>query len=156
QNLWIIARGPTSHGCTRIASGHMSELRQIVPSESSTLERVETYRNLPQCYDLFDVDGDGRPEVMGLQYYLAYKSNEHTPVKAYVSNKREPFYRWLYGSNIQYGEPGHVVMKEVPVCRFVGRKAEEAAVLQNQPLWEPAWTPETIQFFHTKGIPFDS
>ena len=27
QNLWIISRGPTSHGCTRLASGHMTEMR---------------------------------------------------------------------------------------------------------------------------------
>ena len=69
----------------------MSELRQMVPSESDTLTQVKNYRNLPGCYDVFDIDGDGKEEVMGVQYYLAYRSNEHTPVKTWVSNHREPF-----------------------------------------------------------------
>src|SRR5262249_52887529 len=90
QNLWIIARGPTSHGCTRLASGHMNELRQIVPSESPALERVASFRSLPQCYDVFDIRGDGTPQVMGVQYYLAYKNRDHTPIRSYVTNRREP------------------------------------------------------------------
>ena len=45
QNLWIISRGPTSHGCTRLASGHMSELRQILPSE---LRASGARRHVPQ------------------------------------------------------------------------------------------------------------
>ncbi len=153
QNLWIVGRGPTSHGCTRLPSGHMSEMRQIVPSESDTLTQVQTFRNLPGCYDVFDVDGDGKEEVMGVQYYLAYRSNEHTPVRAWVSNRRDPFYRWLYGDNIALAEPGKARIKEVPVCRFVGRKAEEATVLRDVPLYEPAFTPETIQFYRTKAAP---
>ena len=123
QNLWIISRGPTSHGCTRLASGHMSELRQLAPSASKTLEAVATHRNLPECYDVFDVDGDGTPAVMGVQYYLAFRSDGHTPVKAYVANRREPYYRWLYGDNAVLGAVGQVRIKEVPVCRFAGRKA---------------------------------
>ena len=103
QNLWIVARGPTSHGCTRLASGHMTELRQIVPSESPVLERMVNFRSLPQCYDVFDIRGDGTPQVMGVQYYLAYKNRDHTPIKSYVTNRREPFYRWLYGDNIEIG-----------------------------------------------------
>jgi hypothetical protein len=156
QNLWIISRGPTSHGCTRLASGHMSELRQIVPTDSEVLEHVATFRNLPGCYDAFDIDGDGKAEVMGVQYYLAFKSHEHTPVKSYVSNHREPFYRWLYGTNVNYGEVGHVTLKEVPVCRFVGKKAEEAEVLRDMPLYEAKFAPEPIQFYRTKPAPFDS
>src|SRR5262249_34120224 len=73
QNLWIASRAPVSHGCTRLPSGHMTELRQIVPSESSVLERVRTFRNLPGCYDLFDVRGDGNAAVGGVQSYIAYK-----------------------------------------------------------------------------------
>jgi hypothetical protein len=155
QNLWIVGRGPTSHGCTRLPSGHMSELRHLVPASSSALEQVVTFRNLPQCYDLFDIDGDGKPEVMGVQYYLAYRSNEHTPVRTWVSNRREPFYRWLYGDNVTLGDVGHVALKEVPICRFAGRKAQEADTLGPMPLYEAPFAPEQIQFYVTK-VPFDS
>src|SRR5262245_48647853 len=157
QNLWIGSRGPTSHGCTRLGSGHMSELRQILPSESSVLERVVSFRKLPQCYDVFDIQGDGGPEVMGVQYYLAFKSREHTPIKAYVANRREPFYRWLYGANIELADVGHSTLKEVPICRHVGmRKAEEAEMLTNMPLYEANYTHESIQFYRTKPVAFDS
>jgi len=156
QNLWIVGRGPTSHGCTRLPSGHMSELRQIVPSESNTLERVATFRSLPQCYDVFDIQGDGSPEVMGVQYYLAYKSHEHTPIQSYVANRRDPFYRWLYGDNISMAEVGHASLKQVPVCRYVGKKANEAQTLSNVPLYEAKYAPESIQFYRIKSVSFDS
>ena len=156
QNLWIVSRGPTSHGCTRLPSGHMSELRQIVPSESSVLERVATFRSLPQCYDVFDIQGDGSPEVMGVQYYLAYKSHEHTPIRSYVANRRDPFYRWLYGDNISLAEVGRASLKQVPVCRYVGKKADEAQTLTYVPLYEAKFAPEPIQFYRIKPVSFDS
>jgi hypothetical protein len=156
QNLWVISRGPTSHGCTRLGSGHMSELRQIVPTDSEVLERVATFRSLPQCHDVFDIRGDGALEVMGVQYYLAYKNRDHTPIKSYVTNRREPFYRWLYGDNVNFGDVGHASLKHVPVCRYVGKKAEEAETLNNVPLYEATYAPETIQFYRIKPVAFDS
>jgi len=156
QNLWIASRGPTSHGCTRLGSGHMSELRNSLPASSTVLEDVVTYRDLPQCYDVFDVDGSGRPAVMGVQYYLAYRSNEHTPVAAYVTNKREPFYRWLYGDNIALAPVGKAKLKSVPTCRFVGKKAQEAHTAADVPLYEAEWAPETIQFYTLRPAAFDS
>jgi hypothetical protein len=156
QNLWIISRGPSSHGCTRLASGHVSELRQIVPSESNVLERLATFRNLPQCYDVFDIQGDGSLEVMGVQYYLAFKNRDHTPIRSYVTNRREPFYRWLYGDNLNLGEVGHASLKQVPLCRHAGKKAEEAQTLTNVPLYEAKYAPEHIQFYRIKSVPFDS
>ena len=156
QNLWIVSRGPSSHGCTRLASGHMTELRQILPSESNVMERVVTFRSLPQCYDVFDIQGDGEPEVMGVQYYLAYKCRDHTPIRSNVTNRREPFYRWLYGDNINMAEVGHASLKQVPVCRFVGKKAGEAQTLENVPLYEAKFAPEHIQFYRIKPAAFDS
>ena len=156
QNLWIISRGPTSHGCTRLASGHMSEFRQIVPASSDVLQKVPTFRNLPECYDVFDIRGDGKPQVMGVQYYLAFKNRDHTPIRAYVTNKREPFYRWLYGDNINMADVGHATLKQVPVCRYVGKKAEDAQTLTDIPLYEAPFAPESIQFFRTKPVAFDS
>lgn len=156
QNLWIVSRGPTSHGCTRLASGHMNELRQIVPSESKVLERVANFRSLPQCYDVFDIQGDGAPEAMGVQYYLAYKNRDHTPIKSYVTNHREPFYRWLYGDNVVIGEVGQARLQQVPTCRFSLKKAVEAETLKDVPLYEAKYEPEQMQFYRTKPVAFDS
>jgi hypothetical protein len=156
QNLWIISRGPTSHGCTRLASGHMNELRQIVPSESSVLERVANFRSLPQCYDVFDIRGSGTPAVMGVQYYLAYKNRDHTPIRSYVTNRREPFYHWLYGDNATLGGVGQIRLEQVPTCRFALKKAEEAQTLTDVPLYEAQYAPEQMQFYRIKPVAFDS
>ena len=156
QNLWIASRAPTSHGCTRLGSGHMSELRNSLPAGSKVLEEIPSYRNLPQCYDVFDIDGSGAQRVMGVQYYLAFRSNEHTPVASYVTNKREPYYQWLYGDNIALAPVGHATLKEVPTCRFALKKAQEAQAYANLPLYEAEWATESIQFYTLKPAPFDS
>ena len=157
QNLWIASRGPTSHGCTRLGSGHMSELAQIVPASSDALTKLPTYRNQPYCYDVFDIDGDGKGEVMGVQYYLAYRSTQdRIPIATYARNERDPFYRWLYGKNVNLGPIGQTTLTDVPTCSFSPRKASESETLQNVPLYEADWTPETIQFYTIKGFAPDS
>jgi len=117
---------------------------------------VATFRNLPQCYDAFDIQGDGSLEVMGAQYYLAYKNRDHTPIRSYAANRREPFYRWLYGDNINLADVGHASLKQVPVCRYAGKKATEAQTLTNLPLYEAKYVPEHIQFYRIKSAAFDS
>jgi hypothetical protein len=157
QNLWIASRAPTSHGCTRLGSGHMSEMRQMLPTASEDLVKIPTFRNQPYCYDVFDLKGDGNPKVMGVQYYLAFRStDDHVPIATYVTNKREPYYKWLYGQNVNLGPIGQTSLKEVPICRFAGRKAVEAETLKDVPLFEATWTPETIQFYTIRGVAPDS
>ena len=157
QNLWIASRAPTSHGCPRLGSGHMSEFRQVMPTSSDDLVKVPTYRNEPFCYDVFDFNADGHPQVMGVQYYLAFRStNDHVPIATYVTNQREPFYKWLYGNNVNLAPVGSTTLKSVPVCKFVGRKAVEGDTLTNVPLFEAKWAPETIQFYDIKGVAPDS
>jgi hypothetical protein len=46
QNLWIASRGPASHGCVRLPSGHMTELRQI-DDRLEGPRAVRTFRNSP-------------------------------------------------------------------------------------------------------------
>jgi len=157
QNLWIGSRGPASHGCTRLPSGHMSELRDAQPSTSEGLEGISNFRNRPQCYDVFDIDGDGKAEVMGVQYYLAYWGKKHLPVAAYAPNDRKGFYTWLYKDNIAYNADGSATIKEVPVCRFTGlRKAEEAQVLKDVSLYEAPYARESIQFYRVKPVNFQT
>ena len=157
QNLWIGSRGPASHGCTRLPSGHMSELRDALPSTSEGMEGTPNFRNKPQCYDVFDIEGDGKAEVMGVQYYLAYWGKKHLPVAAYAPNDRKGFYAWLYKDNIVYGPDGSATIKEVPVCRFTGvRKAAEAKILTDVPLYEAPYARESIQFYAIKPVNFQT
>ncbi len=157
KQLWLVSRGPASHGCTRLDSGQMSELRNSLPSSSEAMAGIPTYRNLPYCYEVFDIDGNGSPEVMGVQYYVAYKSVDHKPVKANAPNTRKPYYEWLYGSNIRYEQDGSAVIEKVPTCRFVGkRKAEEAVTYRDVPLYEAPFEPSPIQFYKINKASFES
>lgn len=157
KNVWLVSRGPASHGCTRLDSGQMSELRHALPSTSRAMAGIPTFRNLPQCYEVFDIDGNGKPEVMGVQYYVAYQSVKHKPVKAWAPNTRKAYYTWLYGANIAYNADGSALIKDVPVCRFIGkRKAQEARVLADVPLYEAPFEPGPIQFYRLKPAPFES
>lgn len=72
DTLWIVSRGGVSHGCTRMAAGHVLEVRSIFPSDAKRMRQVNYFANQSTDYDLFDIDGDGHLEVMGVQYYLAY------------------------------------------------------------------------------------
>ena len=79
--LWLLSRGPMSHGCTHVNAGHISELRQMLPSAEKSLPRVVTYRNKSNHFDVFDIDGDGQPEVMGVKYFHAYSLRNKKPHK---------------------------------------------------------------------------
>jgi len=157
RNLWIGSRGPTSRGSTRLPAGHMSELRDALPSSSAELEKIPEFRNLPQCFDLFDIDGDGSPEVVGLQYYVAYWIDRNKPREPYAANNRKAFYSWLYKANVYFKKNGRAFLKEVPVCRFTGlRKAAEARVINEVPIYDAPYAQESIQFYLTEPVRFAS
>ena len=128
ENLWIVSRGPTSHGCTRLASGHMSELRQIVPSESDTLAQVKTYRNLRAATTSSTSTATARTRSWACSTTSPTGATSTRPVKRLRQpTSREPFYRWLYGDNVALGPVGQTRIKSVPVCRFVGTKKAHGA-----------------------------
>jgi hypothetical protein len=94
---------------------------------------------------------------MGVQYYLGFWGEKHTPLATYAPNDRKGFYEWLYKDNIAYGADGSAVIKEVPVCRFEGlHNADELKVLKNVPLYEAPYARESIQFYRTKPVRFDT
>lgn len=157
KNLWIASRSQVSHGCTRIPSGHMNELRNMIPSSPEKLKRLTHFRNKPYLYDVFDVNGDGHPEVMGLKYYLAYKCAEpRDPIKILVQNTREAFYPWLYGPDFRFNPDGTVTFGEIMEARFVGRKAREGKTYRNISLYEPEYPEEAMQFYLLNKARFNS
>lgn len=112
QTLWIVSRGNVSHGCTRMSAGHIWEVRNIFPSANSEMKKVKYFGNLSTDYDLYDINGDGEVEVMGVQYYLSYGLASNTGA-GYREGKflipqsfnRDAFLANLYGKG-QYRQNG--------------------------------------------------
>jgi len=152
--LWLLSRGPMSHGCTHVNAGHISELRQMLPSDEKLLPQVVTYRNKSNHFDVFDIDGDGRPEVMGVKYFHAYSLKHKKPYKRRAPADRKSFYKWLYVDGYRYDADGGLVFDQAPTSRFVRKNAYKGETYENIPLYEADYTPETIQFYNRMPIPF--
>ncbi len=153
-DLWLLSRGPMSHGCTHVNAGHISELRQLFPSDEESLREVVTYRNKSNHFDIFDIDGDGTPEVMGVKYFWAYSLNDKKPYKMRAPTDRKGFYKWLYKEGYHYDQQGRVIFEDAATSKFVGNKAVEGKNYQDIILYEADYSPETIQFYQNKPIDF--
>ena len=149
----ITSRGPVSHGCTRLNSGHLAEFRELLPSTSEDMKGIVAYMNLSHCYDVIDLKGDGNVQAMGVQYYLAFRHTKSRVAKQiWVQNNREDYYNWLYGDEITYGPVGEVLVKEAYDCKFVKRKAVQGERYENIPLYEAPYEPEQLQFFKINNV----
>jgi hypothetical protein len=153
QKLWLLSRGPMSHGCTHLNTGHIAELRQMLPAESDRLFDVDVFLARSESYDVFDIDGDLMPEVMGVRYFIAYSLIAGKPDRLRVKNERHAYYDWLYGGDLGWeGDRG--VFRDVRDARFVGRDAREGRSYARVSLREADYQPETVQFYRLVDIPF--
>lgn len=152
--LWLLSRGPMSHGCTHVNAGHISELRQLLPAEPKDLDHVEVFINKSHLFDVFDIDGDLEPEVMGVKYFVAYSLANKRPDAMRAPTDREGFYEWLYGGELRYDEDGRGYFEDVRDGGFKGDRAVDGDRYQRVRLYEAEYEPERIQFYDTKPIPF--
>jgi len=149
----ITSRGPVSHGCTRLNSGHLTEFREMLPSTSEGMEGIVHYRSLSHCYDVFDLKGDGDDQVMGVQYYIAFRhTKSRVAEEIWVQNNREDFYAWLYGDDITFGPIGSVTFKAAYDYKFLKRKALQGKKYEGISLYEAPYEPEYLQFYTIKGV----
>ncbi len=149
----ITSRGPVSHGCTRLNTGHLAELREMLPSTSAGMAGIVTYRNVSHCYDVFDRKGDGELEIMGVQYYLAFRHNKvRVANQIWAQNNRKDFYAWLYGSEMNYGPIGQVSFDRACEGSFAGKQAREGKTHNGLTLYEAPYVPDAIQFYKIKGV----
>lgn len=148
----VTSRGPVSHGCTRLNSGHLAEFREMLPSTSKDMENIMVYRSLSPHYDVFDLEGDGNDQVMGVQYYIAFRHTKSRVAKQiWAQNNRKDFYQWLYGDEINYGPVGKVTFDEAYDGKFVKRKALRNKRYENIHLYEAPYEPEFLQFYILAG-----
>jgi hypothetical protein len=149
----ITSRGPVSHGCTRLNAGHLTEFREMLPSTSEAMEGIVHYRSPSHCYDIFDPKGDGQAQVMGVQYYIAFRHTKSRVAKEIWSqNNRKDFYDYLYGDEIHFGPIGGVAFKEAYGYKFLKRKALQGTKHVNVGLYEAPYEPEYLQFYVIDGV----
>lgn len=152
--LWLLSRGPMSHGCTHVNAGHIAELRQLLPPETADLASVDVYYNQSPLYDVFDVDGDGTPEVMGVEYFVAYALKDKEPSELRAPIERHAYYDWLYAGDLAFDARDRGVFRDVRDARFVGRSAVPGRTYERIALREAAYEPERVQFYRLVDIPF--
>ncbi|MCP4664886.1 MAG: hypothetical protein GY849_00850 [Deltaproteobacteria bacterium] len=149
----ITSRGPVSHGCTRLNPGHLTEFREMLPSTSKGMEGIMHFRSLSHCYDVFDIKGDGNDQVMGVQYYIAFRHTRSRVAKEiWAQNIRKDFYAWLYGDEIHYGPIGKVTFKEAYGYTFLKRKALQGRKYNGIGLYEAPYEKEYLQFYMINGV----
>ena len=154
QYLWLLSRGPMSHGCTHLNAGHISELRQLLPAETDQLYFVDLFLNTSYLYDVFDIDGDFTPEAIGVRYFIAYSLKDNRPDRLRVRNERHAYYDWLYGGELAYDGADRGVFRNVKDCRFIGRTAVDGAEYERLALREADYETEKIQFYRMVDIGF--
>ena len=127
-----------------------------MPSETEKLYEIDVFLNRSYDYDVFDIDGDLEPEVMGVKYYIAYSLRNKRPNRLRACNERHAFYKWLYaGSDIRFDpNTDRVWFAEVQEGRFVERTAKKGRVYRDLPLYEAEYQPERIQFYRPRSIEF--
>lgn len=152
--LWLLSRGPMSHGCTHVNAGHIAELRQLLPPNTTELASVDVYYNQSPYYDVFDVDGDGTPEVMGVAYFVAYALRDKEPGELRAPIERHAYYDWLYAGDLAYDGRDRGLFRDVRDARFVGRSALPGRSYRDIALHEAAYEPERVQFYRLVDIPF--
>lgn len=168
--LWAVKRGGVSSGCLRLALGHVWEMRQIFPVENERMIRIPFFGDKPQDFDVYDIDGDGQLEVMGVEYMVSYglqgsgglARREGSGMEVNADKKRE-FYSELYGSrgvftvdgngrflfvNPKVSMPSHLDFK---------RKTVTARLTLNGtfPLYEQVYEQDKVQFYALSG-PMDA
>lgn len=167
STLWAVKRGDVSHGCSRMPVGHVWEMRQILPVEDSKMVQVYYFGNDSRDFDAYDVDGDGKLEVMGVEYTISYglqantglSSREGTGLELSEDRKLE-FYTKLYGRNnvfsvgnnqqIFFKNPGVSIQSYLDLKK-VGVKSR--LVIQGDvPLYEQTYEKDKVQFYSSGGV----
>ena len=163
QFLWVVSRGPVSSGCVRMSTGHLWEARHVFPANPERMKELLYFGNHSADYDVFDIDGNGTPEVMGSDYQVAYSlqgpsgDNKRKGKNFSLSDvTKTEFYQHLYGEKGQFTKDGDVYKFQNPyVSHFRKNEADDkrAAVISRPlpgtyKLYEQPYEKDKVQIYH--------
>jgi hypothetical protein len=155
-------RGGVSHGCSRLALGHIWEMRQIFPVENQKMTQINFFGSAPQDFDVYDVYGDGKLEVMGVEYLISYDlqgtdglaQREGSDLRISDGKKLE-FYNNLYGAHDVFtvGSDGKLIFNNPSTSMPSYLDDHKRAVSTRMtipgalPLYEQIYEKDKVQFY---------
>ena len=170
DTLWAAKRGGISHGCLRLPTGHVWELRHIFPVENSKMTQLMFFANAPQDFDLYDVTGEGRPKVMGVEYLISYglqgvsdaARREGSGFEINNAKKLE-FYTNLYGSKnvfkVSADNQYTFINPRISLQSYMDYKHDGVKTRLKMngeyPLYEQSYEREKVQFYALPGDMLD-
>lgn len=86
-DIWYLRRGFVSHGCHRMDSSDVYELRSILPPDLLELEKKKKTIPLYEMSwpDVVDLKNNGKPQALDIEYYDIpagiYKANKSTDIE---------------------------------------------------------------------------
>lgn len=161
QQLWAVSRNRISHGCSRLPSGHVWEMRHIMPVDSDKMKEVLYFGSEPTDFDLYDIDGDGQNEIMGVDYAIYYGTvkgdrREGTGLKVMATEEA----KLKYYSDEIFGAKGVFEVQngklifidpDVSLPSYLDSNKDtvkvRVAVEGKYPLYEQAYEQDKIQMF---------
>lgn len=167
NTLWAVKRGGVSHGCSRLPLGHLWEMRQIFPVEDAKMVKLQYFGNDSRDFDLYDIDGDGKPEIMGVEYFISYglagtsDLGRREGANLEVSNDRKlEFYTKLYGAHdvFEVNSQGKLefIDPSVSLPSYIDYKKASVAIRLTidgkYPLYEQTYEKDKVQFYTTGSI----
>ena len=163
QFLWVVSRGPVSSGCIRASQGHLWEIRHIFPADTERMNDVLYFGNASEDYDVFDIDADGTPEVVGSDYVVAYSlrgasgdAKRRGKGFSLADASKEDFYTHLYGEVGQFEREGDSYWFTTPYVTHFRREAagdREGSTISRPlkgryQLWEQPYERDKVQIYH--------
>lgn len=162
NSFWSVMRGGVSHGCSRLPLGHVWEMRHIFPVDSAEMSQIYYFGSDPKDFDVYDIDGNGTPEVIGVEYLISYGlqqadglgSREGSDLEIGSANKLN-FYKNLYGAknvfttdgqgNYTFSSPS---VSMPSYLDFQKKKIQARLVVNgNLALRESAYERDKVQFY---------
>ncbi len=161
--LWAVKRGGVSSGCLRLPLGHVWEMRHIMPVENEKMKQVYQFGNDSEDFDLYDIDGDGNVEVMGVEYMISYDTQGSSGLSKrdgknlnIAMDDKYNFYEDLYGQNnvfqtngvtgqFEFLDPKVSMPSHLDLQRKRVRTSMEVSGIF--PLYEQTYERDKVQFY---------
>jgi hypothetical protein len=160
--FWGAIRGPISHGCLRLPLGHVWEMRHIFPVGDTEMTQIHQFGNGSKDFDLYDINGDGRPEIMGVHYFIRYTTQGEGSAALREGSgldtqdkHRSKYYSDLYGKAGVYVEQtdGTLVFTNpsISLQGYMDLKQKSVKnsmeVAGEYPLYEQHYEQDKVQFY---------